>query len=245
MKIGLIGFGKMGKQIAEIATARGHEISVIIDPQYDTNRITDFLKKKVDVAIQFSVPEVCVENMLEVIALGIPLVEGTTGWANSLIQIRQAVEQREGSFVWSPNFSIGALIFRRAVRYLAQQVNNYPQYDCFVEERHHRHKLDGPSGTCKAIAEDLQANLYLKTAVAGNAELATRAPTPQELSISFTRAGEIPGTHIVGFTSEIDTIEIRHDAHNRSGFALGSVIAAEKIIAQKGFFTFEELAFNN
>lgn len=241
MKICLIGYGKMGKQIAELATSRGHEISAIVDPQYGLSTIEEITQKPVEVAIQFSTPAVCLENMLKVIELGIPLVEGTTGWLEHLPAVKKAVVQKQGSLVWASNFSLGGLIFRKAVQFLAQQLNHYPEYDCFVEERHHRHKLDGPSGTCQTIVKDLLTNLTVKTAVVGNAELATRPPKPHELSVSFIRSGEIPGSHTVGFTSEIDTIEVHHHAHSRNGFALGSILAAEKIISQKGFFTFEEL----
>lgn len=244
MKIALVGYGKMGQKIAAIAAERGHEIVVIVDPAHSLQTIADFPRAEVSVAIQFSTPEVCIGNIQKIIDLGIPLVEGTTGWQNSLHQITQLVTQKKGSLVWASNFSVGALLFRHTIRHLAQLIAKQPQYDCFIEERHHRHKLDGPSGTGQTIAQDLLNILPQKSSLSGNSILANRAPMDTELSISFTRAGEIPGTHIVGFTSEIDTIEIRHDAHNRNGFALGSVLAAEKIISQKGIFTFEELLLN-
>ena len=249
MKIAIIGYGKMGHMIERIALERGHEISVIID----ADNLADIDSKafrKSDVAIEFSRPDTAVNNLLRCFSAGIPVVCGTTGWLDSLDAVKAVCESGKGALLYSSNFSIGVNIFEAVSRYLAGIMNNYPQYTPSVEEVHHIHKLDHPSGTAITIAEELIAVSDKVDSWAETVEISepsdspdysdncqhcaedvspkpTKAPDPRTLYISHRREGEVPGIHTVKWDSPQDTITISHSAKSREGFALGAVLAAE------------------
>ncbi|MDE5850560.1 MAG: 4-hydroxy-tetrahydrodipicolinate reductase [Muribaculaceae bacterium] len=228
MKIAIIGYGKMGHMIERIALERGHEISVIID----ADNLADIDSKafrKSDVAIEFSQPDTAVNNLLRCFSAGIPVVCGTTGWLDSLDAVKAVCDSGKGAMLYSSNFSIGVNIFEAVSRYLAGIMNKYPQYTPSMEEIHHVHKLDHPSGTAITIAEELievsdKVDSWKESAEsAGNSE----NPEDRTLYISHKREGEVPGIHTVTWDSPQDTITISHSAKSREGFALGAVLAAE------------------
>ena len=228
MKIAIIGYGKMGHMIERIALERGHEISVIID----ADNLADIDSKafrKSDVAIEFSQPDTAVNNLLRCFSAGIPVVCGTTGWLDSLDAVKAVCDSGKGAMLYSSNFSIGVNIFEAVSRYLAGIMNKYPQYTPSMEEIHHVHKLDHPSGTAITIAEELievsdKVDSWKEpTESTGNSENTDE----RTLYISHKREGEVPGIHTVTWDSPQDTITISHSAKSREGFALGAVLAAE------------------
>ena len=233
MKIAIIGYGKMGHMIERIALDRGHEISVIID----ADNLADIDSKafrKSDVVIEFSQPDTAVNNLLRCFSAGVPVVCGTTGWLDSLDAVKAVCESGKGALLYSSNFSIGVNIFEAVSRYLAKIMNSYPQYTPSVEEVHHIHKLDHPSGTAITIAEGLIAasDKVDKWAEAAQPAEGDQAPVEvkaddRTLYISHKREGEVPGIHTVTWDSPQDTITISHSAKSREGFALGAVLAAE------------------
>ncbi|MEO8074214.1 MAG: dihydrodipicolinate reductase C-terminal domain-containing protein [Acidobacteriota bacterium] len=225
MKIALIGYGAMGKLIETLAENKNHEIAVIIDDS-DANLSADGLSEKlkdVDVAIDFSVAEAVRRNVEACLAARIPLVEGTTGWNNEKENIKKLVEENDGAFVFGANFSIGVNLFYRIAGFASELFAKFEDYEAFIEEQHHSHKKDAPSGTA----------LKLKEIVAGNME--------KDFSISSTRAGHIPGTHRVGFDGNADQILLEHFARSREGFASGAILAAEWILGKKGFYEFTDV----
>ncbi|MEP7039314.1 MAG: dihydrodipicolinate reductase C-terminal domain-containing protein [Acidobacteriota bacterium] len=225
MKIALIGYGAMGKLIETLAENKNHEIAVIIDDS-DANLSADGLSEKlkdVDVAIDFSVAEAVRRNVEACLAARIPLVEGTTGWNNEKENIKKLVEENDGAFVFGANFSIGVNLFYRIAGFASELFAKFEDYEAFIEEQHHSHKKDAPSGTA----------LKLKEIVAGNIE--------KDFSISSTRAGHIPGTHRVGFDGNADQILLEHFARSREGFASGAILAAEWILGKKGFYEFTDV----
>ncbi len=233
MRIGLIGYGKMGKEIEEIAISRGH----IIAAKINSSNASDLyqLANKIDVAIEFSKPDLCFENTQALLDQKIPVVVGTTGWYQFLNDVKKKVEVNQSALLYSSNFSIGVNIFFELNRKLAAIMNNYPEYDILVNETHHLHKLDKPSGTAITIAEGILQNNTTKTdweldSASGNA-----------LPIYSKREPDVVGYHEVKYISPIDEISISHNAFNRKGFALGAVVAAEWIINKTGFFTFKDL----
>lgn len=239
MRIVLLGYGKMGKAIEQEAVARSHEIVAKIDK--DNHGDLDKLSEDTcDVVIEFTHPDSFFPNLDKVSQLGIPLVSGTTGWYDRMQEVEDKVKANDASFLYSSNFSIGVNVLFLLNQRLAQLMNQYPEYDCFVEEQHHRYKADAPSGTAVSLSTDIIAGLDRKTVVATDA-LLNRAPSPEELSVGYIRSGEIIGRHKVCYTSEIDEISIEHKAHNRRGFALGAVIAAEWLKGKKGFYSFSEM----
>ena len=244
MKIAIIGYGKMGHMIERIALDRGHEISVIID----ADNLADIDSKafrKSDVAIEFTQPDTAVNNLLRCFSAGVPVVCGTTGWLDSLEAVKSVCESGKGAMLYSSNFSIGVNIFEAVSRYLAGIMNAYPQYTPSMEEVHHIHKLDHPSGTAITIAEELIAvsdkvdrwaepaepsessELSDSSEHSDNADNADNAENSKTLLISHRREGEVPGIHTVTWDSPQDTITISHSAKSREGFALGAVLAAE------------------
>ncbi|MEL6133724.1 MAG: 4-hydroxy-tetrahydrodipicolinate reductase [Bacteroidota bacterium] len=239
LKIGLLGYGKMGKAVAHEAQARGHEIVAKID-QDNWEELKLLRPQQVDVMIEFTHPDSFDQNFRQVIDAGIPLVSGTTGWYEEEVSYRKLVEEKEGAFLFASNFSIGVNILFKLNQRLAELMNPYDAYDPFIEEQHHRYKADGPSGTAHTLARDLIAKLDRKEKVA-DASLRHRAPHASELSVGFTRAGEIIGKHEVTYTSSIDRVSITHEAYNRRGFALGAVVAAEWLNGKKGFFEFQDV----
>lgn len=235
MKIALIGYGKMGHAIERHAVARGHEIVVRIDHDNPEEWDSEALKEA-DIAIEFTTPSTAVDNYFKAFSRGVPVVSGTTAWTGRLQEVREACERSGGSFLWSSNFSIGVNIFMALNRYLASIMADMPQYRPAMKEIHHIHKLDHPSGTAITLADELIAAHPATTGW-------TESPdaTDTELIISHERQGEVPGTHIVSWDSEVDTITIEHRAKSRDGFAAGAVMAAEWLASHPGWHTLDEM----
>jgi 4-hydroxy-tetrahydrodipicolinate reductase len=225
MKTALIGYGAMGKLIGNLLTEQGDEIAVIID-ESDSNLSAVELAQKLksaDAAIDFSTAEAVLRNVEACLLAKVPLVEGTTGWNSEMETVKKLVEQYDGTFVFGANFSIGINLFYRIVLHASELFSKFEQYETFIEERHHSRKLDAPSGTALKL-KDLVSQHFTK-----------------DLSVTATRAGNIPGTHIVGFDGMADTIELTHTARTREGFASGSILAARWLIGKKGFWEFTEM----
>lgn len=235
MNIALIGYGKMGHEIEQIALSRGHKIVCIIDKD---NR-ADFDSPEfasADVAIEFTAPSVAFDNVKEAFARGVKVVSGTTGWiADNEKEVNELCANGATLF-WSSNFSLGVAIFSAVNRYLANIMNRYPNYDVSMTEVHHIHKLDAPSGTAITLAEQILDSIDRK-----KRWVKENAGTPEELAIHSIREGEVPGIHSVRYESDADSITITHDAKNRSGFALGAVLAAEYAATHKGRLYMENL----
>jgi 4-hydroxy-tetrahydrodipicolinate reductase len=225
MKIALIGYGAMGKLVRRLAEEKGHDASAIID-EPEAGLSADQVAAKlqgVDVAIDFTVAAAVKRNVEACMLAGIALVEGTTGWNDGRADIERIVLDGDGAMVFGANFSIGVNLFYRIVDHAAELIAKFPEYEAFVEEQHHSRKRDAPSGTA----------LKLKDIVAGHFS--------NEFSVSATRAGNIPGTHRVGFDGPSDQILLEHTARSREGFAAGALVAAEWIVGKKGFFEFTEV----
>ena len=242
MKIVLLGYGKMGQLIERFAMKRGHEVVLIIDER-NRNSITPDDLEDADMAIDFSTPHAALENISLCFESNLPLVVGTTGWYEHLDEVKETCLEADQSFLYGSNFSIGVNIFFHINKMLAKAINPYKQYDVQVEEIHHIHKLDAPSGTAITIAEGiLENNDEKKTwvnSVEGSGEEVI--PKANELLIESLRIEEVPGTHTVLYSSEVDQIELKHTAHSREGFALGAVIAAEWLLGKKGFYQVTEM----
>jgi 4-hydroxy-tetrahydrodipicolinate reductase len=239
MKIALFGYGKMGKAIEKAAIERGHEIVYIADNENEIN-IEALEASKAEAIIEFTLPAAVIKNLQILLPTQIPVVCGTTGWLSHLAEIQTLTEKSNASFIYSSNFSIGVNILFKMNQTLAKLMNPHPQYDCFIEEQHHRHKADAPSGTALSLAKGILEDLERKTEIATDA-LLHRKPTPEELSIGYIRGGEIIGRHKVSYSSDTDTITIEHNAHNRNGFAIGAVVAAEWILGKKGVYNFIDI----
>ena len=229
MKIALLGYGKMGKVIERIALERGHEIVL----KKNSTSSFDGLESA-DVAIEFSIPSVAVENITAAINLGIPVVSGTTGWLENYQEMVQLCKDKNAAFLYGSNFSLGVNLFFELNEYLAKIIGKYKQYDVSMVEIHHTEKLDKPSGTAITLANSI-INYTDKN------QWTLENPSTDELVINVQRVANVPGTHSVIYNSEIDSIEIKHVAHNREGFALGSIIAAEWIYGKKGVFTMKDI----
>lgn len=235
MKIALVGYGKMGKTIEQIARNRGHEIVSIID----VNNPGDFESeafKQADVAIEFTTPATAFDNYMKCFAAGVPVVSGTTGWLSRLDEVKRMCAEEGKTFFYASNFSIGVNIFFALNKYLAKIMNNFPSYDVRMTEVHHIHKLDAPSGTAITLAEGVLENLDRKER--WTLEIAEK---PTDLPIHAIREGEVPGIHEIVYESDADTISIKHDAKSRAGFALGAVLAAEFTAGKKGFLGMNDL----
>ena len=242
MKIALIGYGKMGKMIESIALDRNHEIVLIID-QNNIQDLTAENLKKADVAIEFSTPSSVLDNINIAINAQIPIVIGTTGWYGHLQEIKNNCEENNATVMYGSNFSVGVNLFFQINQQAAKMMNKFSaEYDVAVEEIHHVHKLDSPSGTAITIAEDILSEFKQKTEwVDVKAEDPVTIHSPQHLIISSYREGEVPGTHSVIYDSDVDRIELKHEAHGRQGFALGAVLAAEWLKDKRGFFSVKEM----
>ena len=248
MKIALIGYGKMGKMIEQIALQRGHEIVSIID----IDNLQDFDSdafRSADVAIEFTNPQAAYGNYMKCFEQGVKLVSGSTGWLTEHgDEIRELCTTGGKTLFWSSNFSLGVAIFRAVNKYLAKIMNNFPSYEVCMEETHHIHKLDAPSGTAITLAEDILENLNRKNGwvkgVQHNADGSvegTNDCAANELPIASIRRDEVPGIHSISYDSEADLITITHDAHSRKGFALGAVLAAEYTANHEGFLSMNDL----
>lgn len=234
MKIALFGYGKMGKEIEAIAISRGHEIILKITSNNSLS-ITDEELKKADVAIEFSTPHTAIQNIKKCLNLNLPIIIGTTGWYENFDEIKTICNSKNGSMLYATNFSLGVNLFFKLNSYLAEMMNKYTNYDVAMEEIHHIHKLDKPSGTAISLAKQIIEKIERKN------NWSITEKNSETLFIKDVREGEVPGTHIIKYTSEVDDIEIMHKAHNRKGFALGAVIAAEFIKDKKGIFTMNDL----
>jgi len=235
MKIALVGYGKMGKTIEEIALEKGHEIIYRIDINNQ-----DLLEKEnlqqADVAIEFSTPDTAYHNILKCLEAGVPVVSGTTGWLDKLEDIKQRCRQHNGAFLYASNFSIGVNIFFEINKKLAELMASQEQYEISMEEVHHTQKKDAPSGTAITLAEQILERIDRKSTWIN--EL---TDNPSELSIISKRIDPAPGTHTVNYHSKIDDITIIHTAHSRKGFASGAVIAAEWLVGKKGIFGMKDV----
>ncbi|WP_337940302.1 4-hydroxy-tetrahydrodipicolinate reductase [Parabacteroides sp.] len=235
MKIALIGYGKMGKTIEQIALSRGHQIVSIVD----INNPEEFQSanfKSADVAIEFTTPATAFDNYMKSFAAGVPVVSGTTGWLDRIGEIKEKCEKEGKTFFYASNFSIGVNIFFALNKYLAKIMNNFPTYNISMTETHHIHKLDAPSGTAITLAEGILENVDRKE----RWTLET-AEQPTDLPIHAIREGEVPGIHEVTYESDVDYISIKHDAKSRAGFALGAVVAAEFTAGKKGFLGMDDM----
>jgi len=245
MKIALIGYGKMGKIIEKIATDRKHEI--VLKIEYDNlHELTTENLQKADVAIEFTTPSSVLTNIKHCFDAGVPVVVGTTGWYDHLPQLKEQCEQDNNSLIYASNFSVGVNIFFHINRMLAKMMNNYPYYEVQVEEIHHTQKLDSPSGTAITIAEGIIENLDSKNdwaniLITDDNSVDNDNIKNDQLLIESHRIDSVPGTHTVIYDSEVDTLEFKHTAHNRNGFALGAVLAAEWIKDKKGFHSIQDM----
>lgn len=235
MKIALIGYGKMGHEIERIALSRGHEIVSIIDKDntadYDTEAFSS-----ADVAIEFSAPSVAFDNIKEAFARGVKVVSGTTGWIADKEKEVKELCANGATLFWASNFSLGVAIFSAVNKYLATIMNRFDNYDVSMTEVHHIHKLDAPSGTAITLAEQILQRLDRKDKWVKEEE-----NCKTDLAIRSLREGEVAGIHTIRYESEADSITITHDAKNRSGFALGAVLAAEFAAQHKGFLTMDDM----
>ncbi len=235
MKIALIGHGKMGRTIERIALERGHEIVSVIDVDNQNDFDSDAFRSA-DVAIEFTTPRTAFDNYMKAFAQGVKVVSGTTGWLDRIDEIKEKCLRGEATFFWTSNFSIGVNLFFALNRYLSRLMNNFPQYHPRMEEIHHIHKLDHPSGTAISLA-----NGVIDSSSRIERWTEERTDDTSTLVIDHRREGEVPGTHIIQWDSAVDSITIEHRAKSREGFALGAVVAAEWVAGQTGFLTMDSL----
>ena len=229
MKIALLGYGKMGQTIERIAIERGHEI-VLKKDEFNTFEGLS----NADVAIDFSIPSVAVENISTCFYANVPVISGTTGWLDRYDEVAALCSAKNGAFISSSNFSLGVNLFFELNEYLAKMMSKFDSYKVEMEEIHHTQKLDTPSGTAISLAKGVIENSDYTNWTLEKAE-------EKEIHIEAIRKGNVPGTHTVTYNSTVDTIEIKHTAHNRDGFALGAVIAAEWIVGKQGIFTMRDV----
>lgn len=235
MKIALIGYGKMGKEIEQILIARGHTIPLIIDLN-NTNDLDAAHLQKVDVAIEFTTPSTAYGNVVKCLEAGVPVVCGTTAWLDKLPEVEQLCKEKNGAFFYASNYSIGVNIFFEINRRLAQLMNRFGEYDVTIEETHHTQKKDAPSGTAVTLAEGVLENIDRKQKwVCGTTTV------PEELEVIAIRRSVVPGTHTVTYESDVDALSITHMAKSRRGFALGAVLAAEFLHGKTGIFSMKDL----
>jgi 4-hydroxy-tetrahydrodipicolinate reductase len=242
MKIALIGYGKMGKLLERFAQERGHEIYITIDAD-NASDIRSERFKEADVAIEFSVPHAALEHIYDAFEADVPIVVGTTGWYDELAAVEQKCRAGNNTLLYASNFSVGVNVFFYVNKVLAKLMNRYPQYDVQVEEIHHTQKLDAPSGTAITIAEGIldgleRKNTWVNEVIGQQDDVITK---PNELLIESHRIEEVPGTHTVIYSSEVDELEFKHTAHSRAGFALGAILAAEWLHGKKGFYSIQDM----
>ncbi|TCK82662.1 4-hydroxy-tetrahydrodipicolinate reductase [Albibacterium bauzanense] len=241
MNIALIGYGKMGQIIEKFAIDRNHEIVLIVD-ENNRDQVTVEELQQADVAIDFSTPSAVLENIEFCFRANVPLVVGTTGWYDKLDDIKEQCLTHNHTLMYGSNYSIGVNIFFHINKLLAKAMNPYKQYEVQVEEIHHTQKLDAPSGTAITIAEGILENYDSKSSWINNVIGEDEAiPKNNQLLIESHRLEDVPGTHTVLYSSEVDQIEFKHTAHSRSGFALGAVIAAEWLHDKTGFYNVKDM----
>jgi 4-hydroxy-tetrahydrodipicolinate reductase len=228
MKIALLGYGKMGKTIEQIAIERGHTIIIKADLG------TQYIITEADVAIDFSFPESAFDNISNCIENGVPVISGTTGWLKNYDKAVALCNEKNGAFIYASNFSLGVNIFFELNKNLAKMMSALDQYKVSIEETHHTQKLDAPSGTAITLANGIiEETKYTKWTL--------DAPKTDEIGINAKRIENVPGIHEITYESKVDTIQIKHEAHSREGFALGAVIAAEWIVGKKGVFSMKDV----
>ncbi|WP_071147501.1 4-hydroxy-tetrahydrodipicolinate reductase [Bacteroides ihuae] len=236
MKIALIGYGKMGKEIEQIALNRGHEIVCIIDVNNQQDYESDTFRSA-DVAIEFTNPMVAYTNYMKAFAAGVKVVSGSTGWMDEHgDEIKELCRNGGKTLFWASNFSLGVSIFSAVNKYLAKIMNQFPAYDITMSETHHIHKLDAPSGTAITLAEDLLENINRK-----DRWVKEEAKSANELPIHSIREGEVCGIHTIRYESDADSITITHDAKNRKALAFGAVLAAEYTVDKQGYLGMSDL----
>lgn len=231
MKILLLGYGKMGKTVEQVALERGHQIAGRID-QDNHHELANL---QADVAIEFSQPEAAYENLQYCLENNIPVVCGTTGWLHQKAEIEKLTLSCNGAFFYASNFSIGVNLFFKLNQHLARMMNNFPHYDVSIDEVHHTEKKDAPSGTAITLAEGIMKEISAK-----KKWVKKESKNPDDLLITSFRIDQVPGTHLVKYSSAIDDIEIRHIAHSREGFARGAVMVAEWLPGKKGVLGMED-----
>jgi len=229
MKIALLGYGKMGKVIERIALERGHEIVL-----RKTSETTFEGLENADVAIDFSIPDAAVSNISACLNRNVPVISGTTGWLDQYEKMTELCDEKQGAFIYGSNFSLGVNIFFELNDYLARMMSKFTQYKVSMEEIHHTQKLDAPSGTAITLAKGIIDQSDYSSWALENAK-------PDEILIDAKRIENVPGTHSVFYDSQVDSIEIKHTAHNREGFALGAVVAAEWLYGKTGIFTMRDV----
>ena len=225
----------MGKTIERIALSRGHEIVSIIDVD-NTDDFDSEAFRSADVAIEFTAPQVALSNYRRAFSAGVAVVSGTTGWTEELPTLKVEIEKGGHTLFWASNFSLGVNIFMKVNRYLAEIMNNFPDFNVEMTEIHHTQKLDAPSGTAITLAEGILDNLDRKTKW-----VKETANKSDELAIKSIREGQVPGTHTITYISDVDNISITHEANSREGFALGAVVAAEFTANKKGFLGMDDM----
>jgi 4-hydroxy-tetrahydrodipicolinate reductase len=235
MNIAIIGYGKMGRQIEKAALQRGHEISLIIDVNNESDLNPENLRK-IDVAIEFSVPAVAYNNISECLDAGVPVVSGTTGWLDKYEMIAERCKNEGKTFMYASNFSLGVNIFFKLNQYLAKIMNKFNDYDVEITETHHTQKLDAPSGTAITLAQDITQKINRK-----NKWELKKSTGDDTVAIEAIRKKDVFGIHTIQYESDFDFISITHNAKSRNGFALGAVLAAEFIKDKKGLLTMEDM----
>ncbi len=235
MNLALIGYGRMGKEIEKIAVSRGHKINLIIDINNPEDLTVENLQK-CDVAIEFTIPQSAVKNYNICFEAGIPVVSGTTGWLEKKDEVIKKCTEKNGTFFYGSNFSVGVNLFFELNRKLAELMSSRPEYNVEMTEVHHIHKLDAPSGTAISLADDILDLLPGKTSWVND-----KTPVEKEINIKSERRGEVPGIHTIKYESEDDFIEITHNTKSRQGLAFGSVLAAEYCLDHKGILTMRDV----
>ena len=242
MKIAILGFGKMGQIIEQFAMERGHDVVLKVNAD-NLKELTVSNLKNADVAIDFSTPDCVLQNIALCFDAGVAIVVGTTGWYGRLQEVKNQCVEGNNTLLYASNFSVGVNVFFFVNRVLAKIMNRYPQYEVQVEEIHHTEKLDSPSGTAMSIAEGIigelnRKNEWVNELIGSHSELITK---PDQLLIESHRIEDVPGTHTVIYSSEVDDIEFKHKAHSRAGFALGAVLAAEWVYGKNGFYNVTDM----
>lgn len=235
MNIAIIGYGKMGREIEKICRARGHNIVCTIDVN-EEDKFESEAFKSADVAIEFTSPDSAFNNYKRAFAHNIPVVSGTTGWLDHIDEVKEACEKEKQTFFYASNFSLGVNILFAVNKYLANIMNDFEEYEVHVDETHHIHKLDAPSGTALTIADGILESITRKK----QWKLEEQSSN-EDLRINAFREGEVPGIHTITYESEVDSITLSHNAKSRKGFALGAVVAAEFAAKNKGFLGMEDL----
>jgi len=235
MRIGIIGYGKMGHEIQQLAIEQNHSVNLIIDLE-NSDELNPVNLKKVDMVFEFTTPEAAPGNIMKCFNNGVPVVSGTTGWLNNFEQVANHCRKTNQSFFYAANFCLGVNILYNINRSLAKIMNRFPEYEIEIEEIHHTQKLDSPSGTAITLANEMIPILDMKDSWKRKGD-----NKETEIPVRSIREGAVPGTHSVKYESEVDKLEIRHSAKSRKGFALGALLSAEFLMGKKGVFGMKDL----